>query len=299
MRLLLVTLLAACGDEPMATLGGPCSLTDECNDGEVCDFTADGGPICISASGDIDADGLANDKDFCNHAAGGAADEDRDGIGDDCDKCPIAAPRDTPDADGDAVDAPCDPDPREPGDEILLFDSFTTTLDPRWKPTTASAWEVRGGEVIATLSAISNQEYLTTIVIGKASIAIEASYRIDKVESSSTQHLVHVIGKDPRPAGVSSMECGVTHTDGGAGDLVIVDTNQSSMILPVTNAFDSARLYRAGGYVSGITAGCSVLGDGSPLGTVQASITPDQLTSVGLTAQGVTARYQYILIVGR
>ena len=84
------------------------------------------------------ADGLPNGKDFCQHAMGGAFDEDKDGFGDDCDRCPIAAPRATPDTDGDMVDAPCDPAPTEPGDEILFFDGFGNGISAEWKPTTAS-----------------------------------------------------------------------------------------------------------------------------------------------------------------
>lgn len=272
---------------------------DECGEG-VCDFTAEDGPVCISATGDIDGDGIPNDKDFCQHAMGGASDEDRDGIGDDCDRCPIAAPRATPDADGDNVDSPCDPDPSTPGDEILLFDNFASTLDARWKPTTASAWQVRGGEVIASLGAVSDQEYLTTQVVGKNSISIEASYRIDKVETSNVQHLVALRLSDPRPAGVASAQCGVTKADvGSMNELVVVETNRGAMNQIVTGAFDSADLYRAGAYVTGTTAGCSVIGNGTPLGTVQAMLTPDQLSSVSLTALAVTVRFQYVLVVGR
>ena len=261
-------------------------------------MTAPDGPECISASGDLDADGIPNDKDFCQHANGGASDEDQDGIGDDCDHCPIAAPRDTPDPDGDAVDSPCDPDPHTAGDEILLFDNFASTLNARWKPTTPAAWKVQGGELVASLGTVTDQEYLTTGVIGKSNISIEASYRIDKLEASNAQHLVALYMSDPRPAGVASAQCGVTKADVGTNELVVVETNQGAMNQIVTGAFDTADLYRAGAYVSGTRAGCSVIGNGTPLGTVQASITPDQLSSISLTARAVTVRFQYVLIVG-
>jgi hypothetical protein len=261
-------------------------------------MTAPDGPECISASGDLDGDGIPNDKDFCQHAMGGASDEDQDGIGDTCDGCPIAPPRDTPDPDGDAVDSPCDPDPHTAGDEILLFDNFATTLDARWKPTTPAAWQVKGGELIASLATAPDQEYMTTQVIGKSSISIEASYRIDKLESSATQHLVALHMNDPRPAGVASAQCGVTKADVGADELVVVETNQSRMSDVVTGAFDSADLYHAGAYVSGTKAGCTVIGNGTPLAVVQADITADQLSSISLTARAVTVRFQYVLVVG-
>lgn len=265
-------------------------------------MTAEGGPICITGSGDLDGDGLTNDKDFCEHMAGGQYDEDQDGIGDDCDHCPIAPPRDTPDPDGDNVDSPCDPDPHTAGDEILLFDPFNgTALDARWKPTTASVWRQQGGEVIATAPVdAAAEDNLSTNVIGKSNISIEASYRIDAVPTSATvvQRIVSLRMSDPRPAGVAQMSCGVTKTDGGQGELVLVETNQGAMNMIVTGAFESANLYHAGGYVSGTSAGCSVISNGNPLGIVQASITPDQLSSIALTARAVTVRFQYVLVVG-
>lgn len=298
MRALLLLAVVGCGASSGASIGDPCSLTDECGEGAVCDMTAPGGPECISASGDVDGDGIPNDKDFCQHAMGGASDEDQDGIGDSCDRCPIAKPRDMPDPDGDAVDSPCDPDPRTAGDEILLFDNFASPLDLRWKPTTATAWRVQGGELIASLGTVPDQEYMTTQVIGKANISIEASYRIDKLETSATQHLVALFLNDPRPAGVASAQCGVTKADVTMNELVVVETNQGAMSQMVSGAFDSADLYHAGAYVSGINAGCSVIGNDTPLGTVQASITPDQLSSIALTARAVTVRFQYVLVVG-
>ncbi len=292
-----IAALAGCNGE--STLSGPCSLSETCDSGQVCDFTAEGGAICISASGDVDGDGIPNDKDFCQHAMGGATDEDQDGIGDDCDKCPIAPPFSSPDPDGDDVESPCDPDPHEPGDQILLFDGFLNGLDPRWKATTESAWTIKPGELVANLSAVTEQDYFQTNVVGKSSVSIVASYRVDRLEASATEHKVAVFLDDPRPAGVANVSCGVTKADSGTSELVLVETNQSAMNQIVTGAFDSARLYRAGAYVTGTKGGCAVLADQNPLGTVQAQITPDQLSSVALTARAVTVRFQWVLVVGR
>ena len=294
-----VIALAACS----ATTGddsGPCSLTDPCANGSVCDFTAEAGPICISAAGDLDGDGLPNDKDNCQHAMGGQYDEDGDGVGDDCDRCPIAPPRATPDTDSDMVDAPCDPAPTEDGDVILLFDGFAKPgLDPRWKPTTAAAWTAPGGEVIAKLDSVGTQEFLATTVVGKDSIAVEASFRVDKLETSATQHLVGVYADDPRPAGAAQMQCYVTKFDNDQIERVVIQTNMGGTNQITSGAFDSANLYRAGGYVTGLKAGCSVLSNGNPLGTVQANITPDQLASIAVTVRAATVRFQYVIVVGR
>jgi hypothetical protein len=295
-RFALLLALAGCSGD--ASTGGPCSVTQPCGAGAVCDMTDPSGPTCISATGDIDGDGIPNGKDFCEHAPGGAHDEDNDGIGDECDPCPIAKPPATPDPDGDAVDSPCDPDPRTPGDKILLFDGFSDGLGSSWTPTTAASWTAVGGELI--VSNAPNQEYLRTTVAMTQTLAIEASYRIDKLETGATTHLVAVHAHDPRPAGVASLECGVVHADSGTGDVVDLETNQNiSSTTAMGSAFDVAALYEAAAYDSGNTVGCTVIGDGRGLGAVQAPVTPDAVPSIALTARAVTARFQWVLVVGR
>lgn len=293
---LVLVLVAGCG-ATTSNVGGDCGPTSPCGAGAICDLTDPAGPVCIDAAGDLDGDGLANGSDFCEHAAGGAHDEDNDGIGDECDACPIAKPTGTPDPDGDAVESPCDPDPHTPGDQILYFDGFADGLGSNWVPTTAASWTVQGGELV--VSNTPTQDYLRTTVPEAAHVAVEASYRVDRVETGATTHLVAVHAHDPRPAGVASFECGVVHADSGAGDVVDLETNQNtSSAATSADAFDTASLYRAAAYDSGNSVGCTVIGDGQALGAVQAPITPDALPSVALTARAVTARFQWILVVG-
>lgn len=296
MRLaLLLVALVGCG----STLDGPCSLDSPCNDGEVCDFTAPAGPLCIPGDGDIDNDGLTNDKDFCQHAAGGAYDEDKDGIGDDCDRCPIAPPRSTPDADDDMVDSPCDPEPTEAGEAIVFFDGFASGLG-EWKPTTDAAWSAGPGEVVVNLAAVATQDYLQHNIAAKRTLAIEAGYRVERVENSAARHLVGVYATDPRPAGVAQMQCVVSRADATLTDVVVVETNTGAMSMMTTEpALLSSKVYRAGGYASGTSAGCSVIADNMPVGAAQTSITPESMSSIALTAQGITVKFQYVLVVGR
>jgi hypothetical protein len=258
-------------------------------------------PTCIDANADPDGDGIPNSMDHCPNAPGGLYDEDHDGIGDDCDRCPIAPPPAAPDPDGDDVDSPCDPDPKTPGDKILLFEGFNAPLPPTWIGTTPSAWSVEGGELVVRLPTIATEEYMRTSVNPVPNLALETSYRIDKVEASSQTHLVGATAKDTRPAGVASFECAVVRSDvGGLSDIVDLETNQgANSHVTMGAAFSSASLYRSAASSTGTMVGCTVIGDNMPLATVQGSITPDALGQIALAARSVTARYQWVLVIGR
>ena len=60
----------------------------------------------------------------------------------------------------------------------------------------------------------------------------------------------------------------------------------------------TTKTYRASTYVSGARAGCVVIADNTALGTVQANITADDLSSIALTAQATSVRFQYVIVVG-
>ena len=301
-RALLIGALVGCspGAPEGGGLGDPCDLQTPCGDGVVCDYTI-AAPACIDASADPDGDGIPNSMDHCPNTPGGLYDEDNDGIGDDCDRCPIAKPPAVPEPDGDDVDAPCDPDTHTPGDKILLFDGFGSgTLDPRWTASTPSAWMVQGGELVVRLTTQETQDFITTQVAPQPNLAVQASYRVDKVEAASTTHIVSALAIDQRPAGVSSFECGVVKSDVSTDEIVSLETDQGVVSHgAMTGAFDSARLYRTASRLVGANVDCTVIGDNMPLAIITNTISPDSIGTIKLTARAVTARYQWVLVVGR
>jgi hypothetical protein len=303
-RYLLLAALLGCkattgsGD---AELGDSCDLKTKCAEGGVCDYTL-AAPICIDANADTDGDGIPNSLDHCPDGPGGLYDEDGDGIGDDCDKCPIAKPTGVPDPDGDDVDSPCDPDPDTAGDKILFFDGFNGPLSSQWTPDPGSvgAWTVEGGELVVRLPTSDSVAYLVTNVIPEPNLSVETSYRIDSLETGSQTHHVSASAIDARPAGVAQFDCGVTRSDISADEVVDLETDQASVSHgTMYSAFNTASLYHSAAYASGDNVGCVVIGDNMGLATIQATITPDALGEVRLEARGVTARFQWVMVVGR
>jgi len=300
-HLLLLLLAGACtassGGEP---LGGSCSHAVPCATGGVCDYTAVDGPICIDAEADTDGDGLINAIDHCPNVPGGLYDEDNDGIGDDCDKCPIAPPPAVPDPDGDDVDSPCDPDPNTPGDHILFFDGFQgSALGSAWiaagDPT---LWTPEGGELVVD-SDVPAEQYLTINVAPQPNFAVETSYRVDELETSATTHTVATRALDSRPAGTAVFECGAVDSDVAISEVVALQTDVNSTSHPAEiPAFASASLYESAAYASGPSVGCTVIGDNMAVGTTQSAITPSSLGQVSLGVRAVTARFEWVLVVG-
>ena len=74
-------------------------------------------------------DGPTADAFVC--MGGTAHDEDADGVRDFCDVCPHMPDPAQADSDGDRVGDACDPEPANPRQQIVVFDSFET-LDAAW-----------------------------------------------------------------------------------------------------------------------------------------------------------------------
>ena len=205
-----------------ARSSGPCSLTDECGDGQVCDFTAEGGPVCVSADGDSDSDGLPNGKDFCQHAPGGASDEDRTASATIATAVRSRRRARNADPDGDMRStAPCDPAPERARRRDPPVRRFPAGLDARWKPTTASAWTVKpAARLIGNLDSVEHAGLL-------------ADQRRRQVEHRRSRPPIASTSRGERdraqrrrvPRRSASrrcrqMQCGVTKADAGVSELV-------------------------------------------------------------------------------
>ncbi|MGN6105521.1 MAG: hypothetical protein ACTHU0_10485 [Kofleriaceae bacterium] len=282
--------LAGCS----SSIGEPCSLEEPCGEGAVCDLSSDHPGVCIDAEGDLDGDGLRNDRDFCHGQPGGAYDEDRDGIGDDCDRCPIAPPPATPDRDNDGVDSPCDPEPTLDGDQLVVFEGFNgDALPAGWQVT--GPWELRGGEVV--ISAGDSLALLTApLPLVSNHMAVLGQYRIDATATPATQNFAGVAALDRRPAGVSVVQCGGSRA--GAADSLLLDSDIGAAAKPFDNLFDPASLYRVAQKIDNTVAACAMVADAQS-GAVQQATGGEAPTEAGLVARNATVRFQYLLVVQR
>lgn len=267
-----------------------------CNEESVCSVThtSDGSGECVAKSGDLDGDGLPNETDYCNAGAGGEFDEDRDLIGDDCDKCPIAPPPSTPDPDGDDVDSPCDPDNREPGDQIVVFEGFRNGVPATWAKT--GTWEQRGGDAVATGG--STEVSLTTVLpLQTTKMALLIQYRVDAVDAAAGGSYIGLVARDQRPASNAVVRCG-SQRNAAVGDSLALEGDGGAMSSPVADAFNSGSLYSVALRLAGVQAGCAMIADATQV-AAQAGTSGNALTQAGVFVKGGTARFSYVLAIQR
>jgi hypothetical protein len=289
----LVIALAGCGGGDGDD--GVCSRGQGCEPGTVCDVTDPAGPTCIPTDEDLDGDGLLNGEDFCAHVEGGKFDEDRDGVGDDCDRCPISAAGPGADTDGDEVDSPCDPDPRTPGDRIVLFEGFNAGAIPAgWVASPAYAFGI--GEVTVTASDLGFEELTTGLPLVSQQLAVFTQYRVDAVDDGASEVSAGIVARDVRPAGGERIACRGMRA--GMMDRLLVESQTGADNRPFEDLFDSASLYQLTMALDRVTAACALVIDDSG-GATLTSASGEVMSSAGLTARAVTAKFQYVMFVQR
>ena len=298
-RAALCAALAACSSSPTTSVGGPCDAKKQCDSGQVCDLTDPKGPVCLDADGDVDGDGIPNGKDFCQHMAGGQFDEDGDGIGDECDKCPVGKPPTQAESDGDAVDNPCDPDTREPGDKILLFNGFNTA--PPSGVAATAGWKFENGEAVATPTDANDvQSIVFPLAGGTNHLEVLTSYRVDSVIAGAAETDATVQTLFKLPQGSSTVSCGGARPLGGSDVLALTtsaNASSSQNLVPVGNAFGPGVRYQVLTLLDGAQATCALAGD------TMANSGGTQLSSDGsapnfalLLVRGATVRFSYIMV---
>jgi hypothetical protein len=293
--------LSACGSS--VGIGDPCSLDDPCDEG-VCNLSGAADPVCVDADGDLDGDGQPNRTDFCSEKPGGpldAFDEDGDGQGDNCDACPIAPPPTRPDSDTDGVDAPCDPEPSigdmTKGNKIVLFDGFNGGLPATLSKREGGTWEVRGGTASFTATDPTSVGIFTvTLPTLSQHLAVQAAYRVDRVDAAANQNLAGVTSIARLPLGLNTVSCSGSRI--GGMDSLIVNAEAGNMSRPFLNLFDPAGFYRIAALIEGATGSCAMRAN-TQEGGVSATVGSEAATEAGLTARATDVRFQYLLIVQR
>lgn len=281
------------------TPGNACKANHTCDPGLVCDMTDPSGPVCISATGDLDGDGIPNDKDFCEHMAGGAHDEDGDGVGDECDKCPIAPPPSSPDSDGDDVEGTqCDPDTRTPGDKIALFNGFNDPIK-----NLPPAWQVKDGALLMTPLTIGNTEELEIPLPSSTSeVSVDIAFHVDSIAAGATAPSVGVFAKSvDLPMGVYLNRCGGARIGGADSDQIVMQTEMTASTAALLGQFDPASLYRITLRLDKGNADCVMIinNDANRSAPTTQQIAGAAMTRIGLYAKDATIRFSYVLVVSR
>ena len=296
----LVVVLAGCF-APSAPTGVPCAMTAAglaCPEGQVC-VVAGGSALCErmpgdptdgSPPGDRDNDGVGDTIDNCpDRANADQGNEDGDRFGDVCDPCPPVADDNPPDADGDGVANACDPDATR-ADRIVLFEGFHGPLPASWDRT--GAWTVTGDEV--EVSAGGNN-VVATLLPGVAVTAltrIAASVIVDATTTSTPD--IDVVNPFGAADGVT---CALAQAAGGRQlamtELGAATTGNTTLAMAWTEGTPYVvTLDRTLARFS-----CEAKAQGATTRVGSTINTTFSTTAVGLRSHGITARYQWLMVI--
>jgi hypothetical protein len=180
-----------------------------------------------------------------------------------------------------------------------VFDGFRAALPANWKASTGATWTISGGELLVTSPDATGEQTLT-IPLPRATsqLAISARYRIDRLDTTGSDfHVVAVTARDLRPAGVANFHCAAQQNAGVSRLQLNTDQANAGMDSPKP-LFATAPLYQLGARLVNGDVGCAVVAD-TARAAVDAVITGDAPSEVGLAVRAVDARFAAVLVVGR
>lgn len=245
---------------------------------------------------DSDHDGVSDSDDNCPTIANPLqSDEDHDLRGDVCDICPPGGnPADHNDVDLDGVGDGCDPDTLAPN-KILFFEGFDVA------PTGAQmngSWSFVSGGAKATSGATASIH--TLLWPNARNATVSTLVRIESVAGNNNIAAGVIDRADPN--GTAGIACGLVVDATGNPLVAIVDTTGAG-----TTVSSTATGGWGAGSIGKITQTRSPAVNGQPpayrcalgLTSVNGNSALDlAMPNAGLRAKGVTALFEWVMIVG-
>jgi hypothetical protein len=311
MRCLLVVLLVAVTGcfNPQPPVGALCAApeaVERCPSGQHC-VAHDGVETCEamgmsadasldsqdgSANGDRDGDGVLDSVDNCPDTYNPTQDdEDGDHVGDLCDPCPPST--NNADADGDGVGDACDPNPATPGDQLVAFVGFSSSVPATWTP--AGSFSMTGGDAVLDAGNGATAT-LTTDSPSGAGVEIRAALMVDKINATGLNLGSMNVIERMQPGTDASIACQLSGLNNGTQEeLRIYDGSTSTALATTAHSFANGTEVELRLARSGTSYTCHATGPSQQL-TKSAAFSPAS-PRIGVRVHGAKANFHWIMIV--
>ena len=241
---------------------------------------------------DTDGDGITNRTDNCAAIANSNQhDEDGDAVGDVCDLCPVSATN--TDSDGDGVGDGCDPRPMTGGDTFVLFEPFAQGIPQGWN-IGAGAWTV-GNDDLRIVSGVGLTNGLRTNVPATPRMMAVASVVPEAV--FGTAPTIGITNPYASALGGGGILCSLSQPAAGGRVLSLFDLATNAEIDSHSLAWVESVPYILAAVRYDTIYQCSNVSGmmGTPAqGTTATTVIAPM---IGLRSSGVTARFQWLMIV--